>query len=161
VRVRNYPSSLATRGPPPPFIGQGGGGLQSCSTALSATYGGMEHSVVELIVVLANLISGGRRGESCARPGAGSRVAVLELLLGRHLYAGLRARLTEDQRLHSGWRGDALLIWVPTVLGMTLQCSGWRHSDEDGRIGPEVTEGTRFAGLTSRRRPGRARGRWP
>jgi hypothetical protein len=47
----------------------------------SATYGGMAHSVVELMVVLANLSSGGRRGASCAHPGAASRVVVWELLV--------------------------------------------------------------------------------
>jgi hypothetical protein len=31
----------------------------------SATYGGMVHNVVELMVVLENLASGRRRGESC------------------------------------------------------------------------------------------------
>jgi hypothetical protein len=48
---------------------------------LSATYGGMAHSVVELTVALVNLASGGRHGESCARPGAASRVAAWELLV--------------------------------------------------------------------------------
>jgi hypothetical protein len=86
----------------------------------------MAHSVVELMVVMANLASGGCRGESYARPGTASRVAVLELLLGRHPYTGSRTRLTEDWRLHSGRRGDVLSIWVSIVLGMTLQCSGWQ-----------------------------------
>jgi hypothetical protein len=44
---------------------------------------------------------------------------------------------------------------------MTLQCLGWRHSGEDGRTGSEVMEETRFAGLTPRRHPGQAQGRWP
>jgi hypothetical protein len=48
---------------------------------LSATYGGMAHSVVDLTVALVNLASGGRHGESCARPGAASRVAAWELLV--------------------------------------------------------------------------------
>jgi hypothetical protein len=48
---------------------------------LSATYGGMVHNVVELTVVLTNLAFGGRRGESCARPGAASRVAARDLLV--------------------------------------------------------------------------------
>jgi hypothetical protein len=42
---------------------------------------------MELIVVLTNLASGRCRGESCARPGAASRVAALELLFGRRPYA--------------------------------------------------------------------------
>jgi hypothetical protein len=49
--------------------------------ALSATYGSMVHSVVELTVALTNLASSGCRGESCACPGAASRVAVRELLV--------------------------------------------------------------------------------
>jgi hypothetical protein len=59
----------------------------------------------------------------------------------------------EDRRPHNGERGDAPSIWVPTVLGMTLQCLGWRHSGGDGRTGPEATGETCPAGLTSRRRP--------
>jgi hypothetical protein len=39
----------------------------------------MAHGVVELMVVLTNLASVGRRGESCTRLGAASRVAVWEL----------------------------------------------------------------------------------
>jgi hypothetical protein len=81
-------------------------------------------------------------------------------LFGCHLYVGSRARLTEDRRPHSSRRDDFRSIWVPTVLGMMLQRPGWRHSDGDGRTGPKVTEGTRFASLTSRHRPGRVRGRW-
>jgi hypothetical protein len=46
-----------------------------------ATYGSMVHNVVELMVVLTNLTSGGRRGESCACPGAASRVVVWEPLI--------------------------------------------------------------------------------
>jgi hypothetical protein len=38
---------------------------------LSATYGGVAHNVVELMVVLANLAPGGHCGESYTRPGAG------------------------------------------------------------------------------------------
>jgi hypothetical protein len=41
----------------------------------------MAHGVVELMVVLTNLASSGCHGESCARPGAASRVAVWELLV--------------------------------------------------------------------------------
>jgi hypothetical protein len=74
-RASVQPSAVhAARGPPPLFIGQGGG-LQSCRIVLNATYGAMTHSVAELMVVLANLAPGGRRGESCTRLGAASRVA--------------------------------------------------------------------------------------
>jgi hypothetical protein len=47
----------------------------------SATYGGKAHSVVESMVVLENLASVGRHGESCAYLGAASRVATWELLV--------------------------------------------------------------------------------
>jgi hypothetical protein len=43
-----------------------------------ATYGGMAHNVVELMVILTNLAPVGHRGESCTFPGAASRVAVWE-----------------------------------------------------------------------------------
>jgi hypothetical protein len=65
-----------------------------------------------------------------------------------------------NQKLHNGRRGDVPSAWVPTVLGLSLQCPGWWHSGGDGRTGPEATEKTRSAGLTSRRRPGRARSGW-
>jgi hypothetical protein len=137
-----------------------GGGLQSCRRALSATYGGMAHSVVELMVVLANLASGRRRGESCARPAAASRVVVWELLVWLPFVRRFEGSTDGRPRPHSSQRDDVPSIWVPTMSRMTLQRSGWRHSDGDGRTGPEVAEGTRFAGLTSRRRLGRVPGRW-
>jgi hypothetical protein len=63
----------------PSFYRPKGGGLQSRRVALSATHGGMAHSVAELTTVLANLAPGGRRGESCICPGVASRVAAWEL----------------------------------------------------------------------------------
>jgi hypothetical protein len=56
-----------------------GGGLQSYRTVLSATHGGMAHSVTELMVVLVKPARGRRHGESCTRPEAASRVVVWEL----------------------------------------------------------------------------------
>jgi hypothetical protein len=41
-----------------------------------ATYGGMAHSAMELMVILTILAPVGRRGESCTFPGAASRVVV-------------------------------------------------------------------------------------
>jgi hypothetical protein len=102
----------------------------------------MAHRVVELTVVLANLASGGCRGEPCARLGAALRVAALEIYIGRRLYTGLRAGLTEDRGPHNGGRGDVPSIWIPIVLGITLQWRGWRHSGGDGHTGPEVTRKT-------------------
>jgi hypothetical protein len=46
-----------------------------------ATCGGMVYSATELMVVLTNLASGGRRGESCACPRAVLRVVVWEPLV--------------------------------------------------------------------------------
>jgi hypothetical protein len=121
----------------------------------------MAHSVVELTVVLANLASGGHCGGSYACPGAVSRAVALELLLGRRPYIDSRAQFMEEWRLHSGGRGDVPSSWVPTVLGMTLQCLGWWHSGGDGYAGPEVTGETRPADLMSRRLPRRVQSRWP
>jgi hypothetical protein len=77
-----------------------GGGLQSCRVALSVVCGSMAYNVVELTTVLANLASGRRRGGSCARLGAASRVVVSESSLDRRPYANSGAWLTEDRSLH-------------------------------------------------------------
>jgi hypothetical protein len=123
--------------------------------ALSDVCDSMAYNVVESTTVLAHFASGRCRGGSYTRPGAVSRVVALELLFDLHPYANSRAWLTEDRMVHSGGRGDVLSTWVPIVRGMALQCSGWRHSREDGRIGSEVMEETHSAGLASRRRPRR------
>jgi hypothetical protein len=91
VQVRCYPSSPCGRGAASSFYSPRGGGLQSYHTALSATYGGMAHSVAELMVVLTNLAPVGRRGESCTRSGAALRVVVWGFLFGRRPYADSRA----------------------------------------------------------------------
>jgi hypothetical protein len=57
VRVRSSPPPLSQG--TASFYRPRGGGLQSCHTVLSATYGDMVHSVVELTVVLANLAPAG------------------------------------------------------------------------------------------------------
>jgi hypothetical protein len=62
--------------------------------------------------------------------------------------------------MHIGGCGGVPSSRAPTVPGMTLQRLGWWHSGGDGHTGPEVTEETHSAGLMSRRRPERARGRW-
>jgi hypothetical protein len=89
--VSCYSSSPRGQGTASSFYRPRGGGLQSCRAALCATCSSMAHNVMELTVVLTNLASGGHRGESCARPGAASRVVALELLFGRRPYAGSRA----------------------------------------------------------------------
>jgi hypothetical protein len=81
VQVFSYPLSPRSQGTAFSFYSPRGGGLQSCRMALSATYGGMAHSVVELMVVLANLAPSRHLGESYTRPGAASRVAAWELLV--------------------------------------------------------------------------------
>jgi hypothetical protein len=109
-----------------------GGSLQSCCTVLSATYGGMAHSVTELMVVLTNLAPVGRRSESYTCPGAASRVAVWDLPVGRRRYANSRARLTEGRRMHSSGRGSVSSSRASTAPGMVLECLGWRCSARDG-----------------------------
>jgi hypothetical protein len=76
VQVCSYPSSPRGQGTASSFYSPRGGALQSCRTALSATYGGMAHSVVELMVVLTNLALVGHRGESYTRPGPTLKVVV-------------------------------------------------------------------------------------
>jgi hypothetical protein len=121
----------------------------------------MACSARDLMAVLANLVPGMCRGDSCACPRAASRVATLGFLLGRHPYACSRVRLTWDRELCSGRRGGALSARVPMVLGMTLQCPGWWHNDGDGCTGPEVTEEMCSIILASRRCPGLASRWWP
>jgi hypothetical protein len=159
MRVSCYPSSPCSQGIASSFYRARGGGLRSCRMVLSVVCGRMVYSVVELTTILANLALGRRRGGSCARLEAASRVVASESSFDRRSYANSRAWLTEDRKLHSGGCGDVLSTWVPTVLGMTLQCLEWQH--RDGLIGPEVKKKMRPASLTSRRRPGRARGWWP
>jgi hypothetical protein len=76
VQVCSYPSSPCGQAIASSFYSPRGGGLPSCRTTLSATYGGMAHSAAELMFVLMNLALVGRRGESCTRIGAASRVVV-------------------------------------------------------------------------------------
>jgi hypothetical protein len=93
----------------------------------SATYGGMAHSDVELMVVLENLAFGGRRGESCARPGEALRVVVWELLVWsssiRRLEGWADGRPEAAQR--RAW-------WRPVVLGS--------HSTEGDAAVPGMAE---------------------
>jgi hypothetical protein len=102
--------------------------------ALIATNVGMAHRVMELMVVLANLASGGRHGESCALPGAALRVAVSELLVWllfvRRLKGWANGGAMAAQR--RAWRcpvvsgphsaGDDV-----AVPGRTAQWRGWPH----------------------------------
>jgi hypothetical protein len=166
VKVSCYSSPPAARGSPPRFIGQG----EACTVmphGSSATYGGMAHSVVELMVVLENLASGGRRGESRACQEATSRVAAWELLVRSPSVCRLEG--WDDGRPGAA---QQQAWWCPVVMGshsigddaavpgMAAQRRGWRHNAGDGCTGPEATEETCSAGLTSWRRSGRARGRW-
>jgi hypothetical protein len=112
VQVRSYPSSPCGQGTASSFCRPRGGSLQSCRMVLKATYGGMAHSVVELMVVLENLASGRHRSESCACPEAASSVAVWELLVQspsvRRLEGWVDGRLEAAQR--RAW-------WCPIVPG--------------------------------------------
>jgi hypothetical protein len=71
-----------------------------------------------------------------------------------------------DHELYGRRCGNVPSAWAITVLRMALQHLSWKHSAGHGCTGPEaveVMEKTRFASLTSRHRPGRARvgGRTP
>jgi hypothetical protein len=119
-----------------------GGGLQLCCTVLT-TCGGMVYNATEWMAILANLAPVGRRGESCSRPRAASRVAVWELPVRSPPYAGSRVQPTKGHGMHSSGRGDVLSSRIPTAPGRVLQRSGWWHSGGDGCTGPTVTEETR------------------
>jgi hypothetical protein len=67
--------------------------------------------------------------------------------------------MTEGWRSHNDGRDDILSSWAPTTPGMVLQRSGWWLSGGDGRTGPMAMEKTCLTGLTSQRRPVRARER--
>jgi hypothetical protein len=56
----------------------------------------MAHSVGDLAAVLASLVSGSRRGGSCACPRAASMVVALESLFDHRLYTNSRAWLMGD-----------------------------------------------------------------
>jgi hypothetical protein len=123
----------------------------------------MAHSACDSMVVMADLVPGMRRGGSCACPGAASRVSALGFLSDRRPYTSSRVWLMGDRNLHNGRHGDIPSAWVPTVLGMALQCLNSRRSDGHGRtrLGvAEVMEKTRSAGLMSRHRPGRTLSWW-
>jgi hypothetical protein len=161
MRVSCYPSSSSCgQGTASSFYRARGGGLQSCRVALSAVCGSMVYNVMELTTVMANLTSSGRRGGSCACPGAASRGVASEYSFDYRSYTSSRAWLTEDRKLHSSRRGDVLSTRVPTAFGMTLQCLGWRHNGRDARTGPEVTEKMHLTGFTSRCCFVRARSWW-
>jgi hypothetical protein len=104
------------------------------SRGFSATYGSMAHSVVELTVVLENLAPGGRRGKSCARPRAASRVMARELLVQSPsvlLLEGQADKWSEDVQRRA-WRcpvvpGSHSAGDDATVPGMVAQWWGWPH----------------------------------
>jgi hypothetical protein len=97
-------------------------------------------SAAEWMIVLTNLASGGRRGESCACPGLISRAVVwvplVRLLCVRQLEGWADGGLEVTQR--RTWR--RLVVLGPhstgdgaTVLGMVAQRRGWPHrADGDG-----------------------------
>jgi hypothetical protein len=106
----------------------------------SATYGGMAHSVVELMVVLKNLASGGRRGESCGCPGAASRVMARELLVWSPsvcLLKGWADEGSEDAQRRV-WRCPVVPDFHGTgddaaVPGMAAQWRRWPHKAGNNR----------------------------
>jgi hypothetical protein len=101
-----------------------------------ATYGGMVYSDTELMVVMTNLASGGGwwRGESCACPGAASRVVVWEPLVWSSSVCQLES--WDDGGLEVAqqrvWRCLVVLGSHSTgdgaaVLGVAVQRRGWPH----------------------------------
>jgi hypothetical protein len=96
----------------------------------------LAHSVVELMVVLENLASGGRRGESCDS-GAASTVVARELLVwfpSVRLLEGWADGGSEDAQWRVWW---CLSSRASTVPGMTLKCPGWpQRAGSDGGNAP-------------------------
>jgi hypothetical protein len=100
----------------------------------SATYGGMAHNIMKLMVVLENLASGGRHGKSCACPGAASRVATWELLVWSPSIRRLES--WADRGLEAAKRQAWQCPIVPgshsvgddaAAPGMAAQWRGWSH----------------------------------
>jgi hypothetical protein len=134
MQVCSYTLSPRGRGTASSFYRPRGGGLKSCHTALSATYGGMAYSVAELMVVLANLTPCGHHGESYTHQGEALRVAAWELLVWspsvRRLEGSADGRPKDAQHrawrclivpgFHSAWDGAA-------APGMVTQWWGWPH----------------------------------
>jgi hypothetical protein len=134
VQVRIYPLFLFSgQGTAPSFYRPRGGGLQlSCIVLLTSD--GMVYSATECMVVLMNLASGGRRGESCARPGATSRVALWKPLVWsssiRQLEGWASGGLEIAQQ--QVWRCLVVLASYSAgdgaaVLRMVAQRWGWPH----------------------------------
>jgi hypothetical protein len=157
VQVSSYPSSPHSRGTVSSFYRTRGDGLQSCRMALMRYIWrhGAHRCGVDGCPGESHFWQASWRVMCLSRSGWRGSFS-----FGHHPYAGSRVGLTEGWRMHSGGYGGVPSFWAPTVPGMTLQCQGWWRSDGDGGSRPEVTEETCSAGLTSRHRPGRARGRW-
>jgi hypothetical protein len=114
--------SPVAMGLPPPFIGQGEA-VTIMSHGSNATYGGMAHNTVELMVVLENLASGGRHGKSCACPGAASTVATRELLVWSPSVCRLEGWADGGLEAAQRWAW-----WCPVVPGS--------HNAEDDAAAP-------------------------
>jgi hypothetical protein len=111
------------------------------------------------MVVLMNLASSGRRGESCARLGATSRVALWKPLVWSSSVRQLEVWADGGLEVAQQWVWRCLVVLGShnvgdgaAVLGMVAQRRGWPHR-------PMMTEETCSTGPTSRRRPVRERGR--
>jgi hypothetical protein len=157
VQVCRYPSSPCGHGTASSFYRPRRGGLQSCRMALALIWWhGAQCRGVD------GCPGESRFGQASWQVLCLSRSGFKGSDVGASRLVSIRtpAGLTEDRRLRSGGRGGVPSSRAPTTPGMTLQCLGWWHSGGDGRTGPQVTEEMCSAGLTSRRHPGRARGRW-
>jgi hypothetical protein len=103
----------------------------------SATYGSMAHSVVELMVFMENLASGGHHGESCDCPGAASRVVVHEIFVRStsvHLLEGWADGGSEDVQRR--------VWWCPVIPGLTVGTKNRKTVPNRGkpRTEPKYTE---------------------
>jgi hypothetical protein len=100
----------------------------------SATYGSMVHSVVELMVFMENLASGGHHGESCDCPGAASWVVAREIFVRStsvHLLEGWADGGSEDVQRRV-WRCPIIPGFHSAgddaaVPGMVAQWREWPH----------------------------------
>jgi hypothetical protein len=79
----------------------------------------------DLMAVLTNLVPGVCHGDSCAWPGASSRVVALKFLLGRHPYVSSRVKLMEVPEFTAAGVAASRRLGFP-------QRWGWLRITRDG-----------------------------
>jgi hypothetical protein len=110
-------------GDAPSFYRSRGGNLQLYRVVL-ITCGGVAYSVVELMVVVANLAPVGCHGVSCSQERLRGWLCG-NFPFGRRPYADLRVWLAEGREVHSRGRGNVLSLGFP-------RRRGWLHKARDG-----------------------------